>query len=509
MPGLAPSVPLVSGFSPDPSVCRVGDDYYLALSSFDYYPGVPLYHSNDARRWRQVGHVLDRPEQLPLQGAEASGGIFAPTLRFHGGWFYMVTTNTTHGGNFFVKTRDPLGPWSDPVWLDEVKGIDPDLFWDDDGTAYLLWSIAGQPDVETGIRQAMIDLDDGRLLESPRLIWAGTGGTYPEGPHMYRRGKWYYLCIAEGGTEWGHMQTIARSDNVQGPWESCPRNPVMTHRSRQNQVQCVGHADLVEAPTSEWFGACHGVRHLNYPNYHLLGRETHLFPVTWDADGWPIFASDGMLTRKSDIVPGVHYEPVDTHFEDNFEGDTFSHEWVWLRNPAMNHYQRSGGMLVLHGTKDAITSTAGTPTWIGVRQRDHAFRLEAEVSGLEFADGAEAGLMVYQSNQFHAMVGIRREGGVDRLFARQRLGRVVQETVGPVVPGALGLRALVIEADLALFQLGWRDDSGVMKVLCEAEAKMYSVEVAGKFTGAMLAMYLEGEGILRCGRFVREPIEAV
>ncbi len=507
MPKFAPSVPLVSGFSPDPSICRAGDDYYLVLSSFDYFPGVPLYHSRDARSWRQVRHVLDRPAQLPLRGAESCGGIFAPTLRFHDGWFYMVTTNTTHGGNFFVKTRDPAGPWSDPVWLDDVKGIDPDLFWDIDGTAYLHWSIAGVPGVKTGIRQAKIDLNHGRLLEEPRLIWDGTGGTYPEGPHLFRRGAWYYLCIAEGGTDWGHMQTVARSAGVQGPWEPCPRNPVMTHRSLENQVQCVGHADLVETPGGEWFGVCHGVRHLNYPSYHLLGREVHLFPVRWDADGWPVFARDGVLTREAEVLPGVRYEPVGTLFEDEFNSDVFPPEWLWLRNPVMANYQRTGGALVLRGTGDAITSTDGAPTWIGVRQRDHAFRLEAEVTGVRLTDGAEAGLVIYQSNRYHAMVGVRREGGADRLFVRQRLGRVMQESSGP----ASGPRSLVIQADRSLYRLGWRDDRGEMNVLGEAEAKMYSVEVGGKFTGVTLGMYVQGQGELRCGKFVRrtEGDEAV
>lgn len=503
MPNHQSSTPLIPGFSPDPSICRAGEDYFLALSSFDYFPGVPLYHSKDIRHWRQIGHALNRPAQLPLQGAESSAGIFAPTLRHHDGWFYLITTNTTHGGNFIVKTRDPYGEWSDPLWLPDVKGIDPDLFWDTDGTAYLHWSIAGVPNETTGIRQARFNPQDGRLLETPRLIWEGTGGTYPEGPHMFQRGNWYYLCIAEGGTDWGHMQTIARSSNIQGPWSPGPHNPILTHRSIQNPIQCVGHADLVQTPNGEWFGVCHGVQHLNYPSYHILGRETHLFPVRWTEDDWPVFADNSVLRRDMPIIPGARYQPIDTAFEDTFNDDVFPLEWAWLRNPDMSRYQCRDGCLQLQGSTDILTSTK-QPTWIGVRQRDHAFQLEAHVTDTQLQDGSEAGLVVYPSNDFHAVIGIRREGSQHHLFTRQRLGQVVQDTPGPALPTTPF--SWIIQGDPKHYHLGWKDAQGRLEILCEADAKMYSVEVAGKFTGAMLGMYVQGEGHIRCDRFSRQPV---
>lgn len=498
------SPPLIPGFSPDPTICRAGEDYYLALSSFEYFPGVPLYHSRTLKDWQQVGHVLTRPEQLPLDGAGISEGIFAPTLRFYDGWFYLITTNIAHGGNFLVKSRDPLGAWSDPVFIQEIQGIDPDLFWDVDGTAYLHWSVAGIPGEVTGIYQAKIDLDTGGLLGEPRLLWAGTGGTYPEGPHMFRRGDWYYLCIAEGGTDWGHMQTVARAPGIQGPWTPCPRNPVLTHRSLENPVQCVGHADLVETADGQWFGVCHGVQHLNYPSYHLLGREAHLFPVRWDAEGWPIFAEDGVLVGGMEIVPGVQSHPVKTYFEDRFEDDVFPLEWAWLRDPDPTKYQRGGPGLVLHGTEDAITST-GRPTWLGVRQRDHAFRVEAEMCDMKLSEGDEAGLVVYQNHRFHAVVGVRREGAQLYSFTRQQLGSVVEETPGEVL--ASSRHTLVIEGNREHYKLGWRDAQGQANFVCNAEARMYSVEAAGKFTGMMLGLYAQGACEVRCDRFVRQPIE--
>ena len=178
--------PVIPGFHPDPSVVRVGKDYYLVTSTFEFFPGVPVFHSRDLVHWRPIGYTLDRDSQLPLEGVRPSGGIFAPTIRYHDGTFYMVTTNVTAGGNFYVTAEDPAGPWSEPVWVRGHGGIDPSLFFDDDGTVYL-HSTGGAPGApsERGIHQSTIDLATGELLSAPRFVWGGTGGRYPEGPHMY------------------------------------------------------------------------------------------------------------------------------------------------------------------------------------------------------------------------------------------------------------------------------------------------------------------------------------
>ena len=211
--------PIIPGFYPDPSICRVGRDYYLVTSSFEYFPGVPIFHSRDLVHWRQIGHCLTRPSQLPLHEAKASKGIYAPTLRHHAGRFYMVTTNTSHGGNFWVTAEDPAGEWSEPVWLDQ-PGIDPSLLFDD-GKVYL---------TSSGNAQCQIDPATGKRLGDLRRTWAGTGGGFLEAPHLYKiRGR-YYLVTAEGGTGRGHMVTIARADNPWGPFENCPHNPILSNR---------------------------------------------------------------------------------------------------------------------------------------------------------------------------------------------------------------------------------------------------------------------------------------
>ena len=243
------SNPILSGFYPDPSICRVGDDYYLVNSSFEYFPGVPIFHSKDLVHWRQIGYCLTRKSQVPLDRIQSSGGIYAPTLRYYDGTFYMVTTNVYGGGNFYVTAKNPAGLWSEPVWFHD-GGIDPSLFFDDDGKVYYTRH-EGMGDGY--IAQQFLNLETGRLEGPLKNIWRGTGGVWPEGPHLYKiRGK-YFLMIAEGGTSYDHMVTIARSDSPFGPFESNPNNPILTHRNRTDHpIQALGHADFVETPDGWW-----------------------------------------------------------------------------------------------------------------------------------------------------------------------------------------------------------------------------------------------------------------
>ncbi|MFE2991699.1 family 43 glycosylhydrolase [Streptomyces sp. NPDC059262] len=269
-------------FHPNPSVCRVGDDYYLTRSSFEYVPGVPLFHNRDLMHWRQIGNVLDRPGQLRLPwDTPSSAGIYAPTLRHHDGRFWLVATNVSSGGgNLLVSATDPAGPWSDPVPLPGVPGIDPDLAWEEDGACWV---------TVAGISQVRIDPYTGETFGEPRPLWCGTpGAKAPEAPHLYHVGDHWYLLIAEGGTERGHAVSVARGPAPTGPFEPCPANPVLTHRSTDEPLQNTGHADLVQAPDGTWWTVFLGVRPRGgTPGWHVLGRETFLAPVTWE-DGWPV-----------------------------------------------------------------------------------------------------------------------------------------------------------------------------------------------------------------------------
>ena len=309
--------PVVPGFHPDPSVCRVGDTYYLVTSSFEYAPGVPIFRSTDLRSWEQIGNVLDRPSQLDVSAAGPSGGVFAATLRHHDGRFWMITTNwADDGGQLIVHAQDPAGPWSDPVRIPSAMGIDPDLAWDDEGRCLMSYAGFG-PGGGEGIVQSVIDPMTGEVLTERRWLWSGTGGKFPEGPHLYRIGDWWYLLIAEGGTERGHAVTIARSRSPQGPFESNPNNPILTHRGTDLPVQNTGHADLVQRPDGSWAIAYHGVRSRgSSPEWHALGRETFLDDVVWD-DGWPT------LTGHLEPVPAIG----DVQSED-LAGEALPPSWV-------------------------------------------------------------------------------------------------------------------------------------------------------------------------------------
>ena len=292
--------PVIAGFHPDPSVCRVGDDFYLVNSSFQYFPGVPIFHSRDLVHWQQIGHVLTRPSQLPLKNASTGGGIYAPTIRHDGERFYMITTNVSDKGNFLVHATDPRGPWSEPVWI-EQGGIDPSLYFED-GKCYLV----SNPD--NCIHLCQIDPLTGRQLTESRRIWTGTGGRYPEGPHIYKKDGWYYLLISEGGTEYGHKVTIARSRHIDGPYTGNPANPILTHinqNAENNPIQGVGHADMVQAHDGSWWLVCLGFRTQN-GQHHVLGRETFLAPVAWNEDGWPVVNGDGLcFVQKNGEIAGL------------------------------------------------------------------------------------------------------------------------------------------------------------------------------------------------------------
>lgn len=211
--------PIIPGFHPDPSTIRVKDTYYLVTSSFNYFPGVPLFESHDLLNWHQIGHVLTRDSQLPLFGSETHLGIYAPTLRYHKGRYYMVTTNLDHGGNFYVWTDDIHGEWSDPIPVDQ-GGSDPSLYFEGDKTYFM--STGGAADDQKGITQCEIDIATGKKLTPSRVIWTGTGGRFLEGPHLYKKDGWYYLIGSEGGTEYGHMLVSARGKTPNGPFENFP-----------------------------------------------------------------------------------------------------------------------------------------------------------------------------------------------------------------------------------------------------------------------------------------------
>ena len=300
--------PLISGFHPDPSIVRVGDDYYLANSTFEYLPGIPIFHSRDLKHFELLTHVAVRHGQLGVQNAVTGGGAWAPTIRYHDDRFWLVIPDMMGGrGNVLFTADDPAGPWSDGIVMD-VLGIDPDIAWDDEGTCYVTMSgfilVDGRPE-HRGITQVKLDPASGQALDEPRSLWSGTGGMFPEAPHLYHIGDWWYLMIAEGGTERGHSVTIARSRSPEGPFEGCPHNPLVTARGTARPVQNTGHGDLLQGTDGSWAMVLLGTRPRSTTRaFAPMGRETFITEVVWDSEGWP---------HAAPVILDERHEPVARH----------------------------------------------------------------------------------------------------------------------------------------------------------------------------------------------------
>ncbi|MEC0256721.1 glycoside hydrolase family 43 protein [Paenibacillus lautus] len=480
--------PILPGFYPDPSICRVGEDYYLVTSTFEYFPGVPIFHSKDLVNWKQIGHCLTSDKQLSLGKAWSSGGIYAPTLRYHEGWFYMTTTNVSGIGNFFVKSKDPAGLWSDPFPVAQ-QGIDPSFLFDDDGRVYYQSACSG--DEGEGIYQCEMDVSNGRKLTEGRLIWKGTGGASPEAPHVYKINGFYYLMIAEGGTEYGHMVTIARSPHPYGPFEPCPHNPILSHRSRRSSIHATGHADLVQAQDGTWWAVFLGIRPVSYPMRHHLGRETFLAPVTWTADGWPSIGIEGRVEQEMDKpqLPELRWpaKPI----RDDFDESSLGLDWVFLRNPLQESWSlhERPGYLVLRGHPSTLHD-AGSPAFVGRRLCHFSCNISTALDYEPVHEGEEAGLTVFMNEKYHYDLAVRQVNGQKSVVFRRTVGSLSTEQTRPCTEGPVVLR---IEARPEHFRFSIEQNSSEVIFMGSGETHLLSTEVAGGFTGVMLAMYAFGD----------------
>jgi xylan 1,4-beta-xylosidase len=485
--------PVISGFHPDPSICRVGEDFYLVTSSFEYFPGVPIFHSRDLVNWEQIGHCLTRESQLPLHQAKSSMGIFAPTIRYNNGRFYMITTNLTIGKNFFVWTEDPKGPWSEPVWL-EWPGIDPSLLFDEDGKVYLTGTqdiFSGEP---MGIYQAEIEIETGRLLSERRLIWEGTGGAHPEGPHLYKINGYYYLMIAEGGTEYGHMVTMARSEQPFGPFESHPNNPFLTHRSSSSPIQATGHADLVQYGDGSWWSVFLGIRPAPIPfsgKHHHLGRETFLAPVEWNEEGWPTIGAQVELEMDG---KSLQIEEVGQWKDrDDFDEKTLDFSWNFLRNPKKESWSLTDrpGYLTLYGSSISLDDV-DSPAFVGRRQQHFDCKVSTSLEFFPTEEGEEAGLTVFMNNRFHYEIALGIREGVKKVFVRRRIGSLWKVEAEQEYEQAAII--LSVQADAKNYSFAYGLPGGESITLGSGECSLLSTEVAGGFTGVFFGLYATGNG---------------
>ena len=483
--------PIVAGFFPDPSVCRVGDTYYLANSSFEYVPGVPISTSRDLLSWTHLANALTRASQLPPHDGSAGSGIYAPTLRHHDGRFWLVTTDIgqIRRGHLIVHATDPAGPWSDPVHVAGTVGIDPDLVWDEDGTCHLTWA-SFHPDLQ-GIASAPVDPATGELLGSPRLLWPGTGLASPEGPHLYRIDGWWYLVLAEGGTERGHAVTIARSRSLDGPFEAAPSNPILSHRSTAHPVQNTGHADLVQLADGSWAMVYLGVRARGRtPHFHVNGRETFLAGVDW-VDGWPVVDEDRFADRLAGRA--VDDSSLQDHsFSDRFEGAPLLHpRWVAPGEHPGNFLQGGAdGHLVL---TDGGERRA--PRLLATRTRDPHWSAQVR---LDTSHGAARFVLRIDDEHWY---GLTVGGGAVTIVATAAIGPAVARVGSTTLltPDDVVLRissraptrgAFGGPDEPDLVELAVVPAGGAPQVLALLDGRYLSTEVAGGFTGRVVGVEL-------------------
>jgi len=481
--------PVIAGMHPDPSICRVGDDYYLACSSFEYFPGVPVFHSRDLVHWEQIGNALDRPSQLSLPSSvPSSAGVYAPTLRHHDGRFWLITTNVAAGGTVVFTTTDPAGPWSEPTRVPGVTGIDPDLAWDDNGDCWCTYA---------GIEQVRIDPHTGQTFGTPRRLWSGTPGAQaPEAPHLYRIGGHWYLLIAEGGTERGHAVSIARGPAPDGPFEPCPANPILSHRGTSRPIQNTGHADLVEAPDGSWWMVLLGVRPRGgTPGWHVLGRETYLASVTW-ADGWPVVG---------DVAPS-HPVPAPT-VRDDFDSDRLHPRWISVRSRPTKYWSLTDrpGWLAIRARGESVDRP--DVMFVGRRQQHLSCRVRTLVDATEGCGGLA--VRVDERHHYEVEVG----DGEVRVAARTGPLRATVAT-RPAADGPIRLRIDVVASrpddwhpckEPDVLRMGVEDPDGAFDVLAELDGRYLSTEVAGGFTGRVIGMYA-ATGTVRFDWLDYEPV---
>ncbi len=469
--------PIIPGYHPDPSVCRVGDCFYLVNSSFQYFPGVPIHKSKDLIHWQQIGNVLDRNSQLPLKGASSWLGIYAPTIRYNDGTWYMITTNVGNGGNFIVTAKTPEGPWSEPIWLKQ-QGIDPSLYFEN-GKCYM----CSNPD--NTIWLCEINPKTGKQLSESKALWQGDGGRYPEGPHIYKKDGYYYLLVSEGGTELAHHLTIARSRNIYGPYQSNPANPILTNcnmKGQDKQIQGTGHGDLVQAKDGSWWLVFLAYRNFG-GSYHHLGRETYLAPVEWKQGEWPVVNGGESIDTlmKATTLPEVN---TDKHVEATaFAPTTGAPEWVYIQNPIAANYDldNNGIRLRPHGT---LTGNS-QPTFIGRRQESPYIMAETEVVHADASTASAFGLTVYQINDGHIDFSFSRGKAkvicklksIDALCGEQSVGKTAK---------------LRITSDGIMYHFLVSSEGGIFKEVAAENCSLVSTETAGGFTGVIIGMFAEG-----------------
>ena len=507
--------PILAGFYPDPSVTRAGNKFYLVNSTFAYFPGIPVFESADLVHWKPIGSVIHRPAQLSFDGLGVSRGVFAPDIEFHDGTFYVFNTAVDSGGNFFVTAKNAAGPWSDPIWLTALDGIDPSVFFDADGKAYLLNN--GPPEgrpLYAGHRAIWIQefhVATGKLI-GPRKVLVNGGvdlakqPIWIEGPHLYQRNGWYYLMCAEGGRGPQHSEVVLRARSPWGPFVPYAGNPILTQRDlaadRANPVTNAGHADLVEAPDGSWWAVFLASRTYAGTRYNT-GRETFLLPVTW-RDDWPVILPQGenipYTARGPKGMSSQTQAPLTGNFtwRDDFDTPRLNTAWLQVRVPRQpwTDLRARPGWLTIHPRTNPL-ETLTNPSFLARRQQHASFDASSAFE-LSRSGRVAAGIAAFQNENYWYFLGMRRRDRSVQVFLERRSGKATETIATTRLPApatqpgsSLKLR---ISGDAGAYSFWYDADGKGWKPLRENEdGTLLSTDVAGGFVGAMLGPYARAE----------------
>ena len=501
--------PILPGWNSDPSICRAGDDYFMVTSSFSYYPGVPLFHSRDLVNWKQIGYVLNRPSQLPLNGQKVSAGIFAPAISYnpHNKTFYMITTNVGWG-NFFVKTKDPFGSWSEPIRLPDVKGIDPSFFFDDNGKAYIVNNDEPEGKAEydghRAIRVREFDVNTDKTVGPEKVII--NKGVHPEdkpiwieGPHMYKINGKYFLMSAEGGTSDMHSEVIFRSDSPFGPFVPAKKNPILTQRdlnpNRPNPVTCAGHADLVQTPSGDWWAVFLACRPCD-GKFENLGRETFLLPVSWTDEGFPLILEQGKVVPMSGTVKGAVRGKNVTFgnfaYTDDFSEKTLPLDWMSLRSPVDSICTTSAvpGYLSMKCV-ETTTAQKAVPSFLCRRIQHHKFECSSRLVFNPTADKERAGMLLFKDENHQYLLCVAKTQTGKAVELRKTSDGDKDETLASsALASADKDIRLKITSDGLTFSFYYSVGNGDWKLLkSNVDAGYLSTRNAGGFTGTTIGLY--------------------
>lgn len=497
--------PILSGFFPDPSICRVGDTYYMVNSSFEWFPGLPIHESKDLVNWKLIGYGLSRTSQIEYQdGLRNSNGIFAPTIRHHNGTFYIICTMVGGKGNFIITAKNPAKSWSDPMWIENAPGIDPSLFWDDNGKCYYTGAgiIDGSQNEwpgKNGIWMQEIDPDKGELIGDKKQLTYGhaSNARWAEGPHLYKINGEYVLLIGEGGTGEYHAVTVFNSKEVWGPYIPNHANPVMTHRHLNNSypIGQTGHADLVQTQNGEWWSVMLAKRKVD--GYITLARETFLAKVKMteqESGVTPIFNPGKGLLQFEQKRPDLQWTPVEKNpIKDDFNTN-LGLDWNFLRTPKSNWYSINDGVLKLK-LKPQTLEELKNPSFVAKRTKHHNYEVATKLCFKSKTAHEKAGLAIYRRNgNSYQLLKQKDYIVLIKVFQKDNIGEISPiEIVKIPYKNKIVIFHVKVEGTKAQFSYG-SSSNNLKPVGNSQDYTILSDEIAQKFNGVFIGMYTTSSG---------------